>query len=202
MIKVGLTGGYATGKTFVANELERLGCHVIHADRLGHTVLDPGGEAYAPVLAEFGREILAPDDTIDRKKLASIVFMDPARLQVLNRLVHPPVFRLEEEMLHAFEENDPNSIAVIEAAILIEAGRHDLFDRLMVTTCSLETQIARGIARDKITREQVIARLERQMPLEEKTKYADYVIETSGPKAATIRQVGRVYEELKGLATR
>lgn len=200
MIKVGLTGGYATGKTFVAHELERLGCHVIHADRLGHTVLEPGGEAYEPVIRAFGSDILMSDGTVDRKKLASIVFTDPLRLQALNSLVHPPVFRLEEQMLRAFEQTDPRGLAVIEAAILIEAGRHTLFDRLIVTTCSLETQIARGMARDKITREQVLARLERQMPLEEKTRYANYIIETNGPKAATIKQVRRVYEELKGLA--
>lgn len=200
MTKVGLTGGYATGKTFVATELERLGCHVIHADRLGHAVLDPNGEAYNPVVAEFGREILSSGGTIDRKKLASIVFMDPARLQILNSLVHPAVFRLEEQMLHDFEKDDPNGIAVIEAAILIEAGRAELFDRLIVTTCSLETQIARGMGRDKLSREQVMARIERQMSQEEKTKYADYVIDTSGPKSETIQQVRRVHEDLKGLS--
>lgn len=200
MMKVGLTGGYATGKTFVAAELERLGCHVIHADRLGHAVLEPGGEAFRPVLEEFGADILALGGTIDRKKLASIVFIDAEKLQVLNSLVHPAVFRLEERMLHDFERDDPNGIVVIEAAILVEAGRHELFDRVIVTTCSLEAQIARGIARDKITREEVMARLKQQMPLEEKVKYADYIIETSGPKAATVRQIRRVHQELKGLA--
>lgn len=200
MIKVGLTGGYATGKTFVATELERSGCHVIHADRLGHAVLEPNSEAYNPVIAEFGREILSSDGTIDRKKLASIVFMDPARLQILNSLVHPAVFRLEEQMLNDFERDDPNGIVVIEAAILIEAGRAEFFDRLIVTTCSLETQIARGMGRDKLSREQVMARIERQMPQEEKTRYADYVIDTSGPKSETIQQVRGVYEDLKGLA--
>jgi dephospho-CoA kinase len=126
--------------------------------------------------------------------------MDPARLQVLNGLVHPAVFRLEEQMLRNFEQSDPRGIAVIEAAILIEAGRRKMFDRLIVTTCNLETQIARGIARDKLTREEVMARLERQMPQDEKLRYADYVIDTDGFKSATAEQVERVYEELKGLA--
>lgn len=200
MIKVGLTGGYATGKTFVAAELERLGCHVIHADRLGHAVLEPEGEAYAAVVQEFGRDILSAEGTIDRKKLASIVFVDRARLEILNSTVHPAVFRLEDRMLRDFEREDPKGIVVIEAAILIEAGRSKLFERLIVTTCSLEAQIARGMGRDKISRQQVIARIERQMPQDEKVKHGDYVIDTSGPKSETIAQVQRVYEDLRGLA--
>ncbi len=201
MMKVGLTGGYASGKTFVAAQLEGLGCHVIHADRLGHAVLEPEGEAYRPVIEEFGRDILAADGTIDRKKLASIVFMNAERLQVLNGLVHPAVFRLEEQMLRDFERIDPKGIAVIEAAILIETGRYKVFERLILTACSLETQIARAMTRDKLSRDEVLARINRQMPLEEKLKYADYVIETSGSKAATVKQVRHIYEELKGLAS-
>jgi dephospho-CoA kinase len=118
----------------------------------------------------------------------------------LNNIVHPAVFRLEEQMLGEFNRNDPRGIAVIEAAILIEAGRSKVFDRLIVTTCNFETQVARGMARDKISREEVIARLKQQMPLEQKVKYADYIIDTSGAKTATIQQVRRIYEDLKGLA--
>ncbi|MBV8570369.1 MAG: dephospho-CoA kinase [Acidobacteriaceae bacterium] len=200
MIKVGLTGGYASGKTYVAGELENLGCHVIHADRLGHLVLQPGGDAYGPVLEEFGRGILTGEGTIDRKKLASIVFIHPAQLQKLNGIVHPAVFRLEEKMLEQFLQNDPKGIAVIEAAILIETGRYRQFDRLIVTVCDRETQITRGMARDNLTREEVVARLEQQMSLDEKVKYADYIIDTSGPKAATSERVRRVYEDLRMVA--
>lgn len=200
MMRVGLTGGYASGKTFVAAQLDRLGCHLIQADRLGHAVLEPEGEAYRPVIEKFGRDILGDDGTIDRKKLASIVFMDAEQLKALNGLVHPAVFYLEEQMLKNFEHVDPEGIAVIEAAILIETGRYKECDRLIVTSCSLETQIARGMTRDQLSREEVLARINRQMPLEEKLKYADYVIETSGSKAATIDQVQHVHQELKGLA--
>ena len=196
-MKVGLTGGYATGKSLVAAELERLGCHLIYADKLGHAVLSPEGAAYQPAIAIFGREILSPDDTIDRKKLASIVFGSPELLEKLMALVHPAVFALEEKMLADFAARDPQGIAVIEAAILVEAGRHTFFDKLLLTACSVETQIARGMKRDALTREQVIARLEKQMPFEEKERFADYVIDTSGTKEDTLRQTHAVYEKLR-----
>lgn len=200
MIKVGLTGGYATGKSFVAAEFERLGCHVIYADRLGHAVIEPGGDAYRPVVEAFGREILASDESIDRTKLASIVFSSPDLLERLNGFVHPAVFRLEQAMLDRFAEEDPRGIAMIEAAILIETGRYSVFDRLILTACSTETQIARATKRDHVTREEVLARLSRQMPLEEKKRYAHYVIDTDGPKEASLRQIVPIYEDLKQLS--
>lgn len=197
MLKVGLTGGYATGKSLVAAELERLGCHLIYADKLGHAALSPEGAAYQPAIAIFGREILSPDNTIDRKKLASIVFGSPELLEKLTALVHPAVFALEEKMLADFAARDPRGIAVIEAAILVEARRHTFFDKLLLTSCSVETQIARGIKRDGLTREQVIARLAKQMPFEEKKRFADYVIDTDGPKEATFQRVDAVFRELR-----
>jgi dephospho-CoA kinase len=197
MLKVGLTGGYATGKTFVASELERLGCHLIFADQLGHAALQPGGAAYAPAIALFGRAILLPDDTIDRKKLASIVFGAPELLEKLNAIVHPAVFEMEQKMLEDFAAGDPLGIAVLEAAILIETGRYEQCDELIVTACDQETQIARGVKRDGITREAILARLSKQLSLEEKKRYADFVIDTSGSKEETVRQVQEVFVALK-----
>lgn len=200
MIKVGLTGGYATGKSYVAAEFERLGCHVIYADRLGHAVMEPGGDAYRPIVETFGREILTADDSIDRTKLASIVFSSPDLLERLNGFVHPAVFRLEQELLDRFIKEDPRGIAIIEAAILIETGRYSVFDRLILTACNTETQVARATRRDQVTREEALARLSRQMPLEEKKRYAHYVIDTDGPKEASRRQILPIYEDLKQLA--
>ncbi len=197
MLRVGLTGGYASGKSFVAGQLERLGCHLIYADKLGHAVLRSGGEAYAPTLAAFGPNILAPDGSIDRQALGAIVFASPELLAKLNRFVHPAVFRLEEKMLDEFTSVDPSGIAVIEAAILIETGRYRTFDRLMLTACSEEAQIARGMERDGLAREQAIARISKQMSLEEKKRYADYVVDTSGPKDQTVAQVEQIFNELK-----
>jgi dephospho-CoA kinase len=200
MLKVGLTGGYATGKSFVARELERLGCHLIYADQLGHEALSRGGEAYEPVIAEFGRAVLDDDGRIDRKKLAALVFGDTARLATLSGIVHPAVFHLEEKLLHEIAATDPRGIAVLEAAILIEAKRTGAFDRIILTACDEEVQIVRAMKRDNATREQALARLANQMPLAEKRKYADYVVDTTGTKRQTTRQVEEIHRDLLRLA--
>ena len=199
VLKVGLTGGYASGKSFVAAELEHLGCFLIYADKLGHDVLRPAGEAYAPTVDAFGPSILAPDGTIDRKKLGSLVFASPDLLAKLNGFVHPAVFRLEEQLLDQFALANPDGITVIEAAILIETGRYRAFDRVILTACSAEVQIARAIARDALSRDQVLERLSRQMLLADKKRYADFVIDTEGPKSETLLQVARIFEELRQL---
>src|SRR4051794_9159823 len=200
MLKVGLTGGYASGKSFVAAELARLGCHLIYADELGHEVLKPGREAYEPVIQIFGPAILSGDGSIDRKKLGDIVFASPELLNRLTDVVHPAVFRLEADLLEAARRKDPHAIAVIEAAILIETGRYRVFDRLILTACNEVTQIARALARDGLTPEAVKARIDRQLPLREKKKYADYAVNTDGTKEEPVRQVGAVSRQLDRLA--
>jgi dephospho-CoA kinase len=197
MLKVGLTGGYASGKSFVAAELARLGCYLIYADELGHQVLKPGGEAYEPAIQIFVPAILSGDGTIDRKKLGQIVFSSPELLKRLTDVVHPAVFHLETELLEAAKRKDPDAIAVIEAAILIETGRYKVFDRLILTACNEATQITRAVARDGLSPESVKARIDKQLPLEEKKKYADYVINTDGTKEDGLRQVEAVFQDLE-----
>jgi dephospho-CoA kinase len=197
MLKVGLTGGYACGKSRVGEALAALGCHLIEADRLGHEVLLPSGEAYAPVVAEFGSGILDAEGLIDRRRLAEQVFGDPARLEKLNAMVHPPVIRRERELLDAFARSDPDGIAVVAAAILIETGSWRRFDRLVLVTCELEQQVARAMARDGLGRAEALERIKRQMPLEEKRKFAHYVIDNSGSIERTLRRTREVYEDLK-----
>jgi len=199
MLRVGLTGGLASGKSFVGQALAGLGCHLIRADELGHAVLMPGGEAYQPVIEEFGPGILEAGGTIDRRKLAAEVFRRPERLEALNRLVHPPVIRREEELIQGYAARDPQGIVVVEAAILIETGHHKRFDRIVLAVCSLEQQIERAIQRDRLSREEALARLERQMPLAEKRKFADYVIDTGGLKQETLRQVEETYRSLRSI---
>ena len=199
MLRVGLTGGFGTGKTFVGEALAALGCHLICADELGHQVLAPEGEASAAVVAEFGGGILTPDGAIDRRRLASLVFEDPGRLERLSRLVHPAVLRRIEALSREFEARDPHGIVVVEAAILIETGAHERFDRIILAVCSREQQIERAMRRNGLAREEVLARLERQMPLEEKRKFAHYVIDTSGSKEETLRQVRQTYESLRSI---
>jgi dephospho-CoA kinase len=199
MLRVGLTGGLASGKSFVGRALGGLGCLVIQADELGHQVLEPGGEAYDGVVQEFGPEILRPDGTIDRPKLATQVFHDGQRLAALNALVHPPVWARERLLMDEYGATHPHGIAVVEAAILVETGSYRNYTKLIVAVCGEEQQIERAMSRDGMTREQVLDRLRRQMPLAEKIKYADYVIDTSGAKESTLAQTGDVYQALFAL---
>ena len=196
MLRVGLTGGLATGKTFVGQTLADLGCHILRNDEIGHAVIEPGGEAYAGIVAEFGAEILKEDETIDRRKLAALVFHDPERLAKLNALVHPPVRVRTQAALEAFEKADPDGIAVVEAAIMVETGSFRDYQKLIVAICGEQQQIERAMTRDGLTREEVVDRLSRQMPLAEKIRYADFVIDTSGPKESTVAQTKAVYQSL------
>jgi dephospho-CoA kinase len=199
MLRVGLTGGLASGKTFVGHALADLGCRLIEADALGHEVMLPGAEVYDAVVTEFGGGILDSEGRIDRRKLGAIVFAKPELLEKLNRLVHPAVFAREERIIAEIARADPRSIAVVEAAILVETGSYKKFDRLIVAVCSLEQQIERAMKRDGRTREEVAARLSRQLPLQEKMKVADFVIDTSGTKENTMEQTRAVYGSLRGL---
>jgi dephospho-CoA kinase len=199
MLKVGLTGGLASGKSFVGRSLAELGCFLIQADELGHQVIEPGGEAYKGVVALFGPEILNPDGSIDRRRLATRVFSDPQQLTSLNALVHPPVKARERALAAAFARDHPDGIAVTEAAILVETGSYKDYDRLIVAVCRPEQQIERSMERDGVSREEVLNRLSRQMPLEDKVKYADFVIDTSGSKENTLHQVRTLYDSLRNL---
>jgi dephospho-CoA kinase len=199
MLRVGLTGGLASGKSLVGHSLVDLGCHLIEADAIGHEVLLPGGEAYDPVVREFGTEILDADGAIDRRRLGALVFGHPEKLAKLSSYVHPAVVRREEQILAGIQASDPQGIVVVEAAILVETGSYKRFDRVIVAVCSREMQIARAIKRDGLTREEVLDRLERQLPLEEKVKVADYVIDTSGTKEHALEQTREVYRSLRSL---
>jgi dephospho-CoA kinase len=197
MLKVGLTGGLACGKSFVGEALASFGCLVIQADELGHQVLAPGGEAYDNVVQEFGGDILMHNGQIDRQALAARVFGAPDRLARLNALVHPPVVRREDRLIDEFAARQPDGIAIVEAAILIETGSYKRFDRIILVTCREEQQLERAMRRDGARQEDVRARLSRQMPLAEKRKFADFVIDTSGEKEDTLRQTRAVYEALR-----
>ena len=197
MLKVGLTGGIACGKSFVGEALAGYGCLVIQADDLGHEAIAPGGEAYLGVVKEFGREILTGEGAIDRRALAARVFGDAERLARLNALVHPAVFRREEQIVAEFAEREPRGIVVFEAAILVETGSYKRFDKLILVTCTEEQQVERALRRAGSLEADVRARIGRQMPLAGKRKFADFVIDTSGEKADTLRQTRAVYDTLR-----
>ena len=197
MLRVGLTGGLACGKSFVGEALASYGCLLIQADELGHQVLAIGGEAYEPVVGEFGREVLAEDGQIDRPRLAARVFGNPEALARLNALVHPPVIRREEELSAAFAAQHPEGIVVVEGAILIETGSYRRFDRLILVVCEEAQQLERAMRRPGALESDVRGRLAHQLPLAEKRRFADFIIDTSGSKENTLRQTRAVYDELR-----
>jgi dephospho-CoA kinase len=198
MLRVGLTGGLASGKSYVGRCLVEFGCRLIRADDLGHQVLHPGGAAYDAVVAEFGAGILDAEGVIDRKRLAAQVFDSPERLRRLTDLVHPAVWELEAKWMEEVAREVPDGVAVVEAAILIETGSYKRFDKLVVAVCTPQQQIDRAMKRDCMSREEALARLNRQMPLEEKRKYADYIVDTSGTKEHTREQTREVFRSLTG----
>jgi dephospho-CoA kinase len=201
MLRVGLTGGLASGKSFVGEALASLGCHLLKADELGHQLLMPGTAVYDRVVETFGRSILDGEGRILRRALASVVFGDAEKLAALNAIIHPAVIEEEERWMRQVEEVDPHGIAIVEAAILIETGSYKRFDKIVLAVCSEQQQIERAMKRDGITREEALMRLRRQMPLEEKRKFADFVVDTSGEKEQTLVQVRRLYDELRRLAS-
>ncbi|HJQ70525.1 MAG TPA: dephospho-CoA kinase [Blastocatellia bacterium] len=196
MLKVGLTGSIAVGKSFVLSVLRDLGCVTFDADKIAHFVMEPGNTAYEDVVGEFGREVVGLDGSIDRAKLGAIVFADAARRKRLNEIVHPRVIEEQNRLLREAEEADPGRIAIVDAALMIESGGHKRFDKLIVVFCDPEMQVERLMRRNQITRREAEMRIAAQMPSSEKRRYADYEIDTSGTFDQTRARVTEVYEEL------
>jgi dephospho-CoA kinase len=209
MLKVGLTGGIAAGKSAVGEMFVALGARLVQADRIAHSLMQPGEAVYNEVVRHFGREILNPDGSVNRSKLAEVAF-GPAtapeskrasRIEELNRIVHPVVIRSQEEWMQEMGRQDPHTIAIVEAALLLEAGAGKRFDRLIVVTCSEEQRVTRFAARQKIdleaARKEVIRRMAAQLSDEEKIKAADFVIDNSGSLEKTREQVRQVWQKLK-----
>jgi dephospho-CoA kinase len=209
MLRVGLTGGIASGKSVVGEMFVALGAHLVQADRIAHALMQPGEPVYNEVVRHFGREILNRDGTVNRARLAEVAFGPPdapegqraSRIRELNRIVHPVVIRSQDEWMHAVSVQDPNGVAIVEAALLLEAGVADRFDRLIVVTCNPEQRAARFAARQKINlesaRQEVARRMAAQMPDEEKVKAADYIIDNSGSIDDTRSQVREVWGQLQ-----
>lgn len=207
MLKVGLTGGIASGKSVVGEMFVALGAHVVQADHIAHSLMEPGEPVYNEVVRHFGREILNPDGSVNRGKLAEVAFGSPgadqksSRVADLNRIVHPVVIRSQEEWMDAVGLQDPNGVAMVEAALLIEAGAADRFDKMIVVTCNTEQRVERFARRQKIdlekARAEVARRMAAQLPDEEKIKAADYVIDNSGAVEHTREQVGQIWGKLR-----
>ncbi len=199
MLRVGLTGGIASGKTTVAAMFRARGARILEADRIAHRLMAPGQPAYDEIVRAFGKEVLGADGSIDRKRLGAIVFADAARREQLNRIVHPRVIEEQEKELARIAAEEPGAVAMVEAALLVEAGYHKQLDKLVVTWCSPEQQLERLLAKG-LSREDAARRIAAQLPVEEKRRLADFVIDCSGPLAETEKQVEQVWQALRQAA--
>ena len=198
MLRVGLTGGIACGKTLAARRLAAHGFHVLDLDAVAHELTAPGGAAYADVVAAFGQGIVGRDGAIDRKALGARVFSDPQALSRLNALVHPRV--RAEEARRAAQLAGTDEVLVTDAALLVESGLHTRFDRLVVVDCRFEDQVARLAARDGMNEVTARARIAAQMPVADKRRFAHFVVDGSRTREETGRQVDELAPALRALA--
>jgi|SRR5579863_2603071 len=200
MLKVGLTGGIASGKSVVGEMFAALGAHVVQADVIAHQLMQPGEAVYHEVVRNFGSAILNPDGSVNRARLAQAAFGN-SRIEELNRIVHPAVIRRQDEWMDEVGRGDPQGIAIVEAALILEAGAATHFDRLVVVTCRPEQRVQRWAARvgvdEETARQEVARRMAAQLPDEEKIKAANYVIDNSGSLDETRKRVREVYGQLR-----
>ena len=193
---VGLTGGIATGKSTVSTILRSLGSEIIDADLLAREVVEPGAPALAQIADEFGRDVLTASGALDRKKLGAIIFANPERRRRLEAITHPAIRERFLARLDALAERGFMGLVVFDAAVMIESGNYKNMDRLIVVVTDDATQMARLHGRDGTDEAENRRKISSQMPLAEKAKLADYVIDNSGSREATAEQVGRVFAAL------
>ncbi len=196
----GLTGGIASGKSTVAAMLSDLGAYIIDADKIGHEMLLLTSPAYPELISAFGRGILDSAGRIDRKKLGTLVFSDPAKLQQLNRIVHPRIIEQASRLAVQHCSQNPGAVVVVDAALIYETSIPGRFAKTIVAWCRPEQQIERLIAKTGLSREEAERRITSQMPAEEKRRRADFVVDCSGSLEDTRRQVETLYPVLKQLA--
>ena len=193
---VGLTGGIATGKSMVSALLRQLGCEIIDADLLAREVVEPGRPAWTTIVAEFGQDVVTGDGALDRKRLGAIVFANPERRRRLEAITHPAIRERFQARLDELAEHGFTGIVVFDAAVMIESGNYKNMDRLVVVVTDEPTQMSRLQGRDGTDDAEGRRKIASQMPLSEKAKLADYVIDNSGDRQATAEQVRRVFAAL------
>jgi dephospho-CoA kinase len=200
VLRVGLTGGVACGKSTAARMFAALGAEVIDADKIVHELYRKGEPVYKELVQSFGQQILDPSREIDRARLAALAF-DGGRVSELNGIVHPAVFRRQQELLHQIAARNPRAVAMVEAALILESGGKNRYDKIIVVTCQPDQKIARYAQRAGMSEAAARAEVERrsraQMPDQAKAALADYVIDNSGALDATRAQVEKVFSELK-----
>jgi dephospho-CoA kinase len=200
MLKVGLTGSIAVGKSFVLSVLAELGGYVIDADEIAREVVQPGTKGLKAVCDAFGEGVVNNDGTLNRTQLGSIVFADEAKRMQLNNLLHPLIIAAQDDRIRELQQHDPDGIVIIDAALMIESGGFRRLDKLIVVHCRPELQLQRLMSRDGLSREAAEQRINSQMPQEQKKKYADFLIDTSVDFDSTRTQVKAVYEDLQRIS--
>jgi dephospho-CoA kinase len=197
ILRAGLTGGIASGKTTVAGFLADLGALVLDADRIAHQAMEPGGDAYDDVVSRFGPDILDTRGRIVRRRLAERIFSDGTARRALDRIVHPKVLAEIERRIERYLLTGGHAlVAVLDAALIVESGLHKTLQRLIVVRCSRDAQLRRLIARGDLTPDEAVARIDAQASLEERLAVADYVIDTETTIRETRRQTGEVWGSL------
>ena len=196
MLLVALTGGIASGKTVVANVLKELGCYIHHADKIAHQLMKPEEQVWEAIVARFGKNILNQDKTINRTKLGAIVYSDEKARFFLNKLVHPLVFENIKEIIQKLIKENQYKIFISEAALTIEAGFADFFDKIILVYCHNNIQIKRLMERDNISKNEALKKIKSQLSPENKLEYTDYLIDTCGSIRSTVEQTEQVYRNL------
>jgi dephospho-CoA kinase len=201
MLKVGLTGSIAVGKSFVLEIFRELGAFTLDADLTARETVAPNTKGLWLLVETFGGEILQPNGELDRTKLGAIVFADEAKRQLLNSIVHPLVIEAQNEWLKARESENPRGIAVIDAALMIESGSYKRFNKIVVVFCEPAIQLKRLMSRNNLSETEAAQRINSQMPQDEKKRYADFLINTSKGFEDTRRQTIEIIEQLKLIQT-
>ena len=198
---VGLTGGMGSGKTLAASFLKDLGAFVLDADLICRKLVEPGQPAWREISDTFGKEIFTSSGNLDRKRLANIIFKTPQKKVILEGILHPKVFEIEELKYEAIRKEHPNAVVIVDAALLIESGNYKKMDKVIVVNSDEKNRIDRIISRNHISLDEVTSRINNQMPSEEKVRYADFVLENSFDKGSLRSKVIDMYTELALLAT-
>ena len=193
---VGLTGGIGSGKSLAASFFKELGAHIIDADQLSRDLVHPGQTALKEIVNYFGKNILDPTGNLDRRKLAKIVFQDPEKKSILEGILHPKIFKKEQEVFIEICTKDPFAIVIIDAALLIESGNYKHVNKVIVVRSSEESQIQRILSRNAVSFDEAVARIKNQMSLEEKYKYADFILDNNMQQEDLRHKVQDLYPKL------
>lgn len=197
IVRIGLTGGIASGKSTVARIFRSLGAELIDADLIAHKVIEKNKPAYRKIVKTFGQVCLRKNGEINRNVLGKIVFKNPDQRKILNAIVHPEVFKEEKEAEKRIRKKNRNAIIVYDIPLLIETGSYSKMDKVVLVYVKREEQIERLMLRNHLTKEESLQRIQAQIPLDQKKKYADYLINGDENREKTLRRVKKVFEEIR-----